>query len=67
MKPCATANCPEAVDYADQRFCSTCAGVLLRTGRPPELLPAPRQPVWLTRAQQQPHGLARDLTSRSAA
>jgi hypothetical protein len=60
VRLCVDCHVHEAVVDGDR--CSDCLNAYLRMTRPAAL----RQPAWLERARQQPHGLARAL-DRSAA
>ena len=55
-------DCHVHAAIADGARCAACTNELLRATRPAVL----RQPTWLERARERPHGLARPL-DRSAA
>lgn len=60
VRLCIDCGAHEAI--ADGNRCPECLNRFLGTTRPAAI----REAAWLTRARQQPHGLARDMT-RSAA
>jgi ribosomal protein L40E len=51
-------DCGAHEPIADSDRCRDCLNAYLRETRPQAL----RQPAWIERSRQQPHGLARDLS-----
>lgn len=44
-RPCDTPGCSNPVPHPGHRYCSDCIGTVLRTARPPELLPTWRRRI----------------------